>query len=69
MKSLIDILDSDTDSDFELPRRPSLVAKGFSSFRRSCRKVTRSMAKITFTKAGFKVLTIGTSVILASFSN
>ena len=51
---LINFLDSDSDSDFELPRRPSLVARGFSSLRRSCRKVTRSMAKITFTKAGFQ---------------
>ena len=50
----IDLLDSDSDSDFELPRRPSLVARGLSSLRRSCRRVTTSMAKITFTKASFQ---------------
>ena len=54
MKIPIVLLDSGSDSDFELPRRPSLVARGLSSLRRSCRRVTRSMAKITFTKAGFQ---------------
>ena len=56
MKILIVLLDSGSDSDFELPRRPSLVARGLSSLRRSCKRVTRSMAKITIdlTKAGFQ---------------
>ena len=54
MKFLIDLSDSDSYSDFELPRRPSFVARGLSSLRRSCRRVTRSMAKISFTKAGFQ---------------
>ena len=54
MKFVIDFSDSDSDSDFELPRRPSFVARGLSSLRRSCRRVTRSMAKISFTKAGFQ---------------
>ena len=54
-KFLIDLLDSDSDSDFELPRRPSFIARGLSSLRSSCRRVTGSITgKITFTKAGFQ---------------
>ena len=48
-------LDSDSDSDFELPRRPSIIGRELSSLRNSCKRVKRSMAKITFTKARFLV--------------
>jgi len=49
------LYDSELDSDIEIPRGTSMISRGLSSLRKSCKRAKQALAKITYTKTNVKM--------------